>query len=148
MNKEFLTLFDRGFMVRIDKKLEHALIVLNHLGKLKENKLFTAKELSSIYNIAFDSASRVMQRMASEDFLISVQGPIGGYKLSENIYDKTLLDLLNALTKKNIEIARCISGNCEKKELCNIIDPVESLNEKLTVFYNSIKLSELLYSKV
>lgn len=135
-------------MIRIDKKLEHALIVLSHLARSNEEKLYTAKELSSFYNVAFDSVSRVMQRMASNEFLISIQGPSGGYKLSINIGDKTLLELLNAITKKSINIAKCINGVCDKKDVCNILDPVEHLNSKLTEFYSSIKLSELLYLKV
>ena len=135
-------------MIRIDKKLEHALIVLSHLAISNQEKLYTAKELSGLYNIAFDSVSRVMQRMASKNFLISIQGPNGGYKLSKNIKSKTLLDLLNAITKKPIKIAKCINGDCDKRDICNILDPVENLNNKLTEFYNSIKLGELLYLKV
>ncbi len=135
-------------MIRIDKKLEHALIVLSHLALSNQKKLYTAKELSAIYNIAFDSVSRVMQRMASKGFLVSIQGPSGGYKLSSDIGNKTLLELLNAITKKTINIAKCINGDCDKRDICNILDPVEYLNNKLTEFYNSIKLSELLYLKV
>ncbi len=134
-------------MIRIDKKLEHALIVLSHLAISNQKKLYTAKELAGIYNIAFDSVSRVMQRMASKDFLISIQGPSGGYKLSENIGDKTLLELLNTITKKPVKIAKCIDGECDKRDICNILNPVENLNNKLTEFYNSIKLNELLYLK-
>ena len=132
-------------MIRIDKKLEHALIVLNHLSKFGENKLYTAKELSKIYNIAFDSVSRVMQRMAKKGFLISIQGSMGGYRLSDTIKDKTLLDLLAAITKKPVVIAKCLSGECDKKSICNIIDPVENLNKRLTEFYSSITLKELLF---
>jgi len=135
-------------MIRIDKKLEHALIVLNHLSKSSQDKLYTAKELALLYDIAFDSVSRVMQRMASKEFLVSIQGPSGGYKLSDELENRNLLELLNAISKKPIKIAKCIDGDCEKRDICNILDPVENLNSKLTELYNSISLGELLYLKV
>ena len=138
----------RGFMVKIDRKLEHALIILNHLSKSKSDKLYTAKELSVLYDIAFDSASRVMQRMASNGFLTSVQGPVGGYRVTSDLNEKNLLELLKAISKKSVKIAKCIGGSCDKRSICNIVDPVESLNDKLTEFYSSIELDELLCLKV
>ena len=134
-------------MIKIDKKLEHALIVLSHMSEHDKNRLYTAKELSKIYDIAFDSVSRVMQRMAKADFLISIQGPSGGYRISDKLKEKTLLDLLNAITKEKVKIAKCIGGKCDKLPICNIIVPVEKLNLALKNFYKSIELEELLNLK-
>jgi len=133
--------------MKVDKKLEYTLIVLNHILSSNEDKLHTAKELSRTYSLAFDSVSRVMQRMASNGFLISEQGPSGGYKVIKDIEKRTLLELINAISKKTVEIAKCIGGDCDKKEVCNIITPIESLNNRLREFYQDISIGELLSLK-
>ena len=128
-------------MIKINKKIEYSLLVLDQLYREKDKK-FSAKEISLKYNIAFDSVSRVMQKLAKQKFLISEQGSSGGYKLNKNLNNISLLNLITAVSGP-LTIARCLKGDCLQAQFCNIKTPIEAFNEKLSNFYSGISIAEL-----
>lgn len=128
-------------MVKFSKQIEYSLLILYFLYN-NEKKLISAKEISNHYDIAFDSISKLMQKLSKARFLISEQGSQGGYSLQNKLKDLSMLDLINA-TSGQLKVVKCIDGNCEKEILCNIKKPVEILNEKLNLFYSKISIAEL-----
>jgi len=129
-------------MIKIDKKMEYSLLVLDCLYRDREKK-YSAKEVSQKYNIAFDSVSRVMQKLAKHNFLISEQGPTGGYKLKDDLNNISILSLITAISGP-LTIAKCLKGNsCIQASNCNIKTPIELLNDKLASFYSEISIAEL-----
>lgn len=132
-------------MVKLSRKTEYALISLKHLGTKNMNELTSAKEISNLYGAPFDVVSRVLQILNQGGIVKSIQGVQGGYLLIKNLSDVSFYELIE-LIEGPLSLVKCIHDNvsCEMAKSCNIISPLAALNEKITDFYKTIKISELL----
>ena len=141
-------------MVKINKKVEYALIILGYLlrkGKGAEEKnasLVCAKEVCDRFELSFDVASKVMQILAQHGVLRSVKGAHGGYALEKSPDEITLFEL-NHMIVGPIAVANCLheDGECELAGSCNIIAPMMNLNERIEELYREIRLADLLSDK-
>lgn len=143
-------------MLKINKKVEYALMALKHLSnennrKMAENNcehtLISAREICDQYGTPFDTVAKVMQVMNAHDLLKSVKGIKGGYYLNKNLNQISYMQLVRMIEGKE-EIGRiCQSpkGMCELFDKCNIVTPVEQLNKKLNSFLETLTIQELLH---
>lgn len=110
-------------------------------------ELTTAKEVSETLKSPFDATAKVMQGMASRGLLKSEQGAFGGYQIAKDLAHVTMRDLIEIIEGAPL-IAKCLHkdkfDSCEIQSTCNIVSPVQLLNQKLNSFYQSISLKDLL----
>ena len=136
-------------MNKMNRKLEYSLMALKHMATKIPGELTTAKEVSESYQAPFDATARVMQAMAQRGLLKSEQGAFGGYQITKNLANVTLNDLIEIIQGPT-QITKCMQhGNkdedaCEIQSSCNIISPVVKLNQRLTDFYKSVSIQELI----
>ena len=83
-------------MLKINKKVEYALIALKLMLEKEQGELTTAREVSDKFHTPFDTTAKVMQMMNSARMLESVKGVKGGYYYQyndtyDNQQDKVLL---------------------------------------------------------
>lgn len=137
-------------MLKINKKVEYALIALKFMATQKRDdqqdpKLTTAREVCDHFNTPFDTTAKVMQRMNAHNILNSVKGIKGGYSLARPLNEITYIDLINIVEGERGEnICQTPRGLCECHEYCNIKSPVEDLNRKLHEYLERLTLEELL----
>jgi Rrf2 family protein len=138
----------QGFMNRLNRKVEYALIALKHMGNKYAGQLTTVKEICSATGIPFDATSRVMQLMAQHGILKSEQGAHGGYLLMRDLTRVSFFDVMTVVSGP-VEVVRCASGqsDCEFFASCNVISPMKNFNEKLAEFYKSLSVAELIQGK-
>jgi Rrf2 family protein len=145
---------ERGALVlKINKKVEYALMALKFMADKnksslplsEELSLTSAREVCDEFNIPFDTTAKVMQLMNNQDLLKSTKGIKGGYMISRNLSEVTYMDLVKVIEGKVIGRV-CVStkGTCELFNKCNIITPIELLNRKLNIFLENLTLAELL----
>jgi Rrf2 family nitric oxide-sensitive transcriptional repressor len=133
-------------MNKMNRKLEYSLMALKHMATKMPGEITTAKEVSESYSAPFDATARVMQAMAQKGLLKSEQGAFGGYHLSKKVANVTLNDLIEVVQGPT-RISRCLQHTetpCEIQKNCNIISPVTNLNKRLTDFYKSVSIEELI----
>ncbi len=139
-------------MLKINKKVEYALIALKFMSDKQSTKvngeicLTSAREICDEFNTPFDTTAKVMQIMNNHNILNSVKGIKGGYSLKKSLEEITYMELARLIEEKK-EIGRVCSsdkGTCELFGKCNISSPVENLNRKLNTFLESLTLHELL----
>jgi len=130
-------------MVKINKKVEYALMVLKHMYNKPEEELTTAREICDKYQIPFDTTAKVMQQMNSYGFFNSQKGVKGGYSLKINLKNISYLELVELVEGKNSTID-CMSDKCSLLNSCNIVSPMKKLNEHLVYFFKGLSLDELL----
>ncbi|MBN8215006.1 MAG: Rrf2 family transcriptional regulator [Spirochaetes bacterium] len=132
-------------MVRINKKLEYALILLGHW--VRKPGLLSAKDAEQRFGLSFDVTSKVMQALAQTGILKSVKGARGGYLLEKDPATVSMFDLHLALVGP-VSVASCLQedGICDLSEHCSILSPVLHLNERISQFYRGITVAELLRS--
>lgn len=132
--------------MKLNRKVEFALIALRHMATKKEEVLTSAKEIADLYGCSFDVTSRVLQRLAQKSILRSSQGANGGYQIVKDLKEVSFNDL-NSILVGPLGVARCLheSGSpCEIKASCNIMTPMQRLNQKLQNFYQTLSVAELL----
>ena len=132
-------------MNKLNRKLEYSLMALKHMSQKRPGELSTAKEIAESYSAPFDATARVMQLMAQSGLLRSEQGANGGYQITKDLSRTSLQELMDVIQGPT-KIARCMHKQepCELKSSCNIISPINNLNQKLNQFYQGLTLRDLL----
>src|SRR5690349_15057033 len=120
-------------MNKINRKLEYSLIALRHMSQKMPGELTTAKEVSESYHSPFDATARVMQVMANAGLLRSSAGAFGGYQITKDLSKVSLHELINMIQGPT-QITKCLhkDESCEIQSSCNIISPMNNLNQRLT----------------
>lgn len=134
-------------MVRLNRKIEYALVALKYMTGKIPGELTSAKEVAEKFCTPFDVTARVMQSMASKGLLRSEHGPMGGYTISKDLSRISFHDLLTMVEGPS-SLVKCFQKEetCDVQPHCNIISPIHTLNNKLNEFYSGLKLKDLLLS--
>ncbi len=130
-------------MFKLNRKVEYALIALKHMVHKRPGELTTAKEIADTYGCSFDTVARVLQIMAQKNWLQSAQGSTGGYLIVKDLGKVSFYDLSEALLGP-MKLVRCISSSCKIKSSCNIVSPVQNLNQHLIELYQGLSVHQLL----
>ncbi len=133
-------------MLKINRKVEYALMTLKFMTTKKRDDLTSAREICERFKIPFDTTAKVMQQMGHHGILDSVQGVKGGYTLITDLSKISYMDLNRIIEGKSDAIG-CENGRpCHLKDFCNIMGPVIKLNKKLGSYLEKTNLKELLES--
>lgn len=132
-------------MNKVHRKVEYSLMALKHMSLKRQGELTTAKEVSERYDAPFETIARALQLMAQRGLLRSEQGAQGGYFISKDLEQVSLLDLVETMEGPT-RIAKCLGPDdaCDIRGKCNIQSPIQNLNLRLKDFYQSVSLRELL----
>lgn len=134
-------------MIKINRKVEYALMVLKHLSEDNSGEVLTAREISKRYKIPFDTTSKVMQTMNAHGILTSNKGVNGGYFLNRPLYEISFLKLSEIIEGKVLDTKCDGKTDCELVKSCNIITPVQKINFQVNNFLKNLNLFDLLYPK-
>ncbi len=137
-------------MLKITKKIEYSLIALKHIGTQKNNKISTAKEISSLYRIPRELLAKILQQLTRDGFIQSVQGPKGGYSLARRPKNVYLIDLITTIEGESVLI-ECISesgDNCIRSDDCVIRSPMQQINKQMLQFFKMVTLEDVIFGKI
>ena len=135
-------------MLKINRKVEYALMALKFMTSKKEGELTSARELCEKFNVPFDTIAKVLQVMNNHNIVRSTQGVKGGYLLTKE------LDKISYLHLCEIIDPGSNNGNCETikpcsiSEYCNIRRPIKKLNNKLINYLGKITINDLLFGEI
>lgn len=113
---------------------QYAIRVLVYIFKNGNDKLYTAKELAEVLTIPYKFLTKIMTDLVKSNFINSIRGRDGGYKLSKPSSEITIYDIIEAF--KDVEDkTKCILGIgvCDKNNKCVLHDecfvPRDSIRE-------------------
>jgi len=129
-------------MLKISRKVEYGIIALKYLHSQKS--LCKSKEISNKFGIPPEVMAKILQGLAKAQFIQSIQGAKGGYKLVRNPSEISMKDVIEVIDGP-IEIVDCVLGKCRCPQagVCNIQSPLSSVQEKLCEFFGDITLVDL-----
>jgi Rrf2 family protein len=130
-------------MIKINRKIEYALMALKLMKEKNLSELTTAREVCDRFETPFDTTSKVMQLMNNCGILLSHKGVKGGYTLARDLFDVSYMELVELIEGKSF-MMDCHEGPCDLYHKCNITQPIKRLNDYLINIFNSISLNELL----
>ena len=130
-------------MLKLTKTVEYALIALTHISHQEEKELSSAKQIAEKYFIPSELLAKILQKLASLKIIKSIKGPKGGYKLSTDISDVNIFDLIEMI-EGPIGLTDCIlSYSCEQFECCTIKKPLSMINDKIINTLKNITLDQI-----
>lgn len=130
-------------MIKINRKVEYALMALKLMKEKPATELTTAREVCDRFDTPFDTTAKVMQQMNSAGILHSHKGVKGGYTLLKDLNSVSYMELVTLIEGKSF-ILDCHEGPCELIHKCNISQPIKRLNDYLITIFNTLSLNELL----
>jgi Rrf2 family protein len=130
-------------MIKINRKIEYALMALKLMKEKNHSELTTAREVCDRFETPFDTTSKVMQLMNNCGILLSHKGVKGGYTLARDLSEVSYMELVELIEGKSF-MMDCHEGPCDLFHKCNITQPIKRLNDYLINIFNSISLNELL----
>jgi len=132
-------------MLKFSKKVEYAIISLLEMADIHDQSPVTARMIASKYRIPPEILGKVLQTLVRKDFLTSLQGVKGGYRLNKSLEVIDVLAVVEAVDGP-ISIISCKSTDlayCRQVLNCNIKMPMHVIQNELVQFFNSITLQEL-----
>lgn len=130
-------------MIKINRKVEYALMVLMLMKEKEGQELTTAREVCDRFNTPFDTTAKVMQLMNNAGILHSHKGVKGGYTLARDLMQVSYRELVQLIEGKSF-MMDCHQGPCELIHSCNITQPIKRLNDYLLLIFSSLTIHELL----
>ncbi len=111
-----------------------------------DGSLISAKEISDAIGTPSEVTAKILQTLSSAKFLQSEKGLQGGYKLTAELANISLHQLIEVMEGPS-GLVKCIQDEhaCDIQGLCNIASPLAVLNTKVQNFYRAISIAELLY---
>ena len=130
-------------MLKISKKTEYGLISLLHMADRRRVPLATAKEIADAYDIPSELLGKVLQSLARGGLVESVQGSRGGYRLTRNLEDLSLGEVVESVDGP-ILIVPCCDGteSCRQHTACNIKGPIQKIQENLVEYMHDLSLAQ------
>jgi len=133
-------------MIRFSKKVEYALIaMLEMAGQQDQSELVTAKSLAMQYEIPSEILGKVLQTLAKNGLLLSVQGMKGGYTLAAPAGKINLWQIVQAVDGP-VVVVPCLADSieeCGQHQHCNIRTPMQIIQTQLESFFSDISLSDV-----
>ena len=130
-------------MIKINRKVEYALMVLKLMKDKDPSELTTAREVCDCFETPFDTTAKVMQQMNNAGILHSHKGVKGGYTLFRDLSLVSYMELVELIEGKSFTMD-CHEGPCDLFDKCNISRPIKRLNDYLINIFNNLSLNELL----
>jgi len=120
-------------MLKFSKKLEYALISIFEMSDRNGDGPVTTKEISKRYHIPQEILGKVLQALAKNGIITSLQGVKGGYELEKKLKDLNIIEIVEAV-EGPVSLTACISHDlcgCEQLIRCNIRSPMEMIQKEL-----------------
>jgi Rrf2 family transcriptional regulator, iron-sulfur cluster assembly transcription factor len=126
---------------------KYAVRALIYIGVNDEkNQKIGIKQISSALNIPAPFLSKILQSLARQKLLSSSKGPHGGFSLTKNSGNISLIDILKAIDGLD-KFNECVIGvkYCSEQENpCVLHSYYSSLREELKKKFEEVTISELI----
>ena len=129
--------------MNFSKTTEYALRIMSYMA-MDETRLYSSKEIFQSLNIPFRYLRKLLIVLSKSDLISSVQGKNGGYKISKNLSEISLLDIVSA-TGHNPIGNQCFFGfsDCAFEKKCAMHDKWAAVRESINSVLTSTTLAEV-----
>lgn len=133
-------------MLKVNRKVEYALIALKHMQQKPKGQLTTVREICEHYGTPFDPVAHVMRILNARHVVQSEQGAHGGYRLLEDTRRLSFASLIEMIEGKLafVECVRKERANCGIQDTCNIAGPMNQLNLRMIEFLQSVMVGDII----
>ncbi len=129
--------------MNFNKTTEYVLRILSFMA-MDENRLYRADDIFENLKIPFRYLRKQLTILSKRGLLVSVQGKRGGYKISKNLRNISLFDILQT-SGDNLTSNECFFGfkNCTFEQKCAMHDKWNIIHNSLNQVLKSTSLAEI-----
>ena len=130
------------------RNTDYALRMMTALADNFDGKAISARQLASEGNFSYDLGCKILQRLHKAGLVHSHMGPKGGFSLSREPSEITLMEIVNVL-QGGILLNRCLLGGngCECQADCVISEKLADLQQYINDYLGGISLAEIATAK-
>lgn len=132
--------------MKISTKGRYALRLMIDLAKNYEGNYITLKEVSKRQEISIKYLEQITTQLCKADYLTSVRGPKGGYKLSKEPKNYTAGDILR-VTEGSLAPIACLENeknSCQRCGFCSTLEFWKGLYKVIEDYVDSVTLEDLI----
>ena len=136
-------------MFKVNKMTDYAVVCISILSKQLDGFL-NAQEISSKSGISLFTVQKILKILASKsDFLVTLRGSNGGYKLSKPASEILIIQIIEMLDGP-IKITSCVEGAdevCNCSDLCLLQGNWNKVNHALIKSLRNFSVEDLLHTE-
>jgi Rrf2 family protein len=119
-------------------------MALTHMGSRGATGQVKAKELSEHFGISPALTAKVLQKLKSAGLIESSQGALGGYRMSSNLSQISLDELIHIM-EGDRAIVDCLSHGCAHQKTCSVKFGMSKVNQRVRALMKTISISSLMH---
>jgi len=130
--------------MQLNNTTRYAIRILSYIANKNDKQLYSAKELSEILNIPYKFLTKIMTELVKTNFIISIRGREGGYKLSRPASDISIMEILNQFNEL-VEQKQCLLGigMCDNNNKCGLHDQWAKPKKMIKKMFENTTLENL-----
>lgn len=131
-------------MIKLSKLADYAVVVLQAL-RSGEDTVYNASRLSAATKLPEPTVSKILKKLKKAGILQSIQGPKGGYFISEGAGVITVLSVIEAIDGP-VYVVDCIDEDamdCSIQADCSVKGRWSTVNEAIRSSLESITIESL-----
>jgi len=109
--------------MQLNNTSQYAVRILSYIANRSQERLLSAKELSDVLNIPYKFLTKIMTDLVKSNFVTSIRGRDGGYKLARSASSITIIEILNQFNELMTQ-DQCVLGigTCDGNNKCSMHD--------------------------
>lgn len=129
--------------MNFSKTTEYAFRILSYMA-MDESRIYSVDEIFKKLQIPYRYLRKLMTNLTKSDFVDSIQGKNGGYKISKKLENIKLLDILNAVDPDYL-LAKCFFGfdSCALQPTCTMHDQWTDVRTNISTILASTSLADI-----
>ena len=130
--------------MQLNNTTQYAIRILSYIAKYGDSRLYPAKELSETLSIPYKFLTKIMTELVKYDFVDSIKGREGGYKLSKPSKDISIHDILGSF-RALPDDTKCVLGigKCDGSNKCALHDQWLEPRNLIIKMYKDTTLDKL-----
>lgn len=132
--------------MKVSTRGRYALRLMVDLAENQGDGYVPLKDMAARQKISIKYLEHIVKLLGKADFLDSVRGPQGGYRLKREVDEYNVGEILN-VTEGNFLLTECLSGkehNCNMAGNCSAVKFWGGLQAVIDEYIYAYKLSDLL----
>lgn len=130
--------------MQLHNTTQYAIRILSYIAKYGTSRLYPAKELSETLNIPYKFLTKIMTELVKSDFVDSIKGREGGYKLARPAQKISIYDILGSFRELEDD-TKCVLGigECDGNNKCALHDQWVEPRDLIRKMYKDTTLDKL-----
>lgn len=129
----------------ISTKGRYALMIMSYLAEHRDEGLVSLKDIAESENIGIKYLEAIISALNKNGLVESVRGKNGGYRLTHNTEEYTILDILT-VAEGSIAPVACVEEDfpCDNKTVCKTRKLWLELDEVISSFLSGKTLADIM----